>query len=393
MGLTSTALVVAVTVLAIAVPALALLTWNRVHGPVVVRMAQRLSLVVVAQGLAVLMAFLTVNHQYLFFTSWQDLLGTPPTMGGITALNDRSVLGPVGNLTVSFQSSTLERNGGRLITETVHGNRSGLTGRVLIHLPAGYSAGSRTYPVLELLQGWHSPPESWITNLHAINALDQAAASGALGPVIAVMPDINLAAPRDVECTNVPHGPQAETWLTADVRDLVLGSYRASPLPTSWSLAGFSTGGYCAAKILLHHPQWYRSAAVLSGYFEAIRDRTTGDLWGGSQRLRDENSPLWLATRRVPPPVDLLAFASRYDTDSYPSTAAFLRQARPPLRLFSLIAPRGGHNFKALRLALPAVLSWIGDRLNGTASPAPAQARPPSRFLPEPARARTGASG
>jgi hypothetical protein len=77
--------------------------------------------------------------------------------------------------------------------------------------------------------------------------------------------------------------------------------------------------------MLLHQPQWYGSAVSLGGYFDAVRDSTTGDLWGGSPALRDANSPLWLVTHCPPPAVDLLVFASKQDNQSYASTKQFLQ--------------------------------------------------------------------
>jgi enterochelin esterase-like enzyme len=363
-GLTSNALLVLLALATLALPIAVTLAWNRLRGPRPLRVAQRLAALGLAQGVAVLLALIAVNDQYLFFVSWQDAFGSPPAATLATASNVQTSSGPLGGVELSTTRMGTQRDGGRLVSLTVRGDRSHLTGRVLIHLPPGYDAGTQHYPVVELLQGWHAPPESWINNLHVLSAMADAERRGTFPPVIAVMPDINLASPRDVECTNVPGGPQAETWLTTDVRDLVLSQYRALADRQHWGLMGFSTGGYCAAKFALHDPQWYASSVVMSGYFDALKDNTTGDLWGGSRFLRDENAPSWLVTHRPPPAIDLLAFASRYDNESYPSTHRFLTLAGAPLRTFPLIAPRGGHNLKAVVAALPQILGWLGERLS-----------------------------
>ena len=365
MGLTSTTMLVFLAFLAVALPVAAVLTWHLLPGPRVVKAAERLTLVALAQGAAVLLAFVAVNDQYLFYTSWQDLVGTAPAPGPIVATGGAVLSGPSGRVTVYRGTSQLTPDGGRLITEMVRGHRSAVTDEVLIHLPAGYDTSTRRYPVVELLSGWHSPPQSWIHSLNVLDAMQALERTGALGPVITVIPNINVATPRDVECTNVPHGPQAETWLTTDIRNLVLSQYRALPTASSWGLMGYSTGGYCAAKLALHKPTWYGSAVVMAGYFDAIRDRTTGDLWGGSQALRNANSPQWLVTHLKQPAINLLAFTSRYDKESYRSTELFLSSTRAPMQTFSLIAPRGGHNLKALTAAMPEMLVWLGAHLNG----------------------------
>lgn len=365
-GLTSGALPVLTGALVVGVPVAAVAVWNRVPGPRAVRAAERLALVVLAQGLAVLLAFVSVNDQYQFYTSWSDLLGSAPPPGQIVQTGGTTLAGPSGPVRVQPVVSGRTSDGGRLVSETVHGARSGITAHVLVHLPPGYDTSRRSYPVVELLAGWHSGPGSWVSSLGLLGALRTVEASGALGPVIAVMPEVNVATPRDVECTDLPRGPKAETWLTTDVRDLVLSQFRALPDATSWALMGYSTGGYCAAKLALHHPRWYHSAVVMSGYFEAIKDGTTGDLWGGSLLRRELNSPAWLVTHRPVPALDLLVFTSRRDGESYPSTRRFLSLAHSPLQVYSLIAPEGGHNFKALQAALPEMLGWLGQHLSWT---------------------------
>lgn len=137
---------------------------------------------------------------------------------------------------------------------------------------------------------------------------------------------------------------------------------------------GLSTGGYCAVKMLLARPSLYASAVALAGYFEAIRDSTTGDLWGGSRAFRDLNSPYWLVTHRPVPRWDLLAFASRQDATSYPSLQRFLQVAHAPLQVSTHIAPRGGHNLTSIAADLPEVLDWIGARLTPGRSSLPGAA-------------------
>src|SRR5690349_11026312 len=98
--------------------------------------------------------------------------------------------------------------------------------------------------------------------------------------------------PRDTECTDVPGGPRAETWLTTDA--------------TGWSVMGWSTGGFCAAKLLLRHPTLFHAAVGIGGYYDAETDKSTGNLFGNDPRLRRLNSPLWLVGRRLRRTTDLL---------------------------------------------------------------------------------------
>lgn len=359
-GLTGRTLLLVAGILTVACPILACLLWSRLRGPFVVRVAQRLMLFGGGQALAVFLVLLLVNNSYNFYTSWTDLLGSAPPAPVIAAGQGRTTVGPQGAVTTAGRSVQRTSNGGELVTALVYGGRSGVTGQVLVLLPPGYEGESRRYPVLELLAGWRGGPQSWIHALHVLDPLQRAMSQGQLPPTIVVLPASNIAMPRDVECTDVPHGPQAETWLTTDIRDLVLSQYRARSDAGSWAVMGFSTGGYCAAKFALHFPHEYGAAVVISGYFNALRDATTQDLWGGSPARRNENSPLWLVTHRPPSPVTILAFASRQDAESYPTTLQFQRAARPPLRVTSAFVSRGGHNLRAIIRALPEMFVWVG---------------------------------
>ena len=362
--------------LAVVLPVGALLVWGRVRGPLGVRVAQRLSLIASAQALTVVAMFLGVNDNFEFYTSWQDLLGSPPPPATITTASAAVPFVEPSGRRGLVQAARSERtdDGGQLLTLTVHGAASDITAPVLVHLPAGYDASKRRYPVVELLTAWRGTPAVWTRRFHIVDEMLAAERRGTLGPVILVIPTLNVALPRDVECTDVPHGPRALTWLTTDVHALVMSAYRALPARQSWGVMGLSTGAYCAVKMLLARPSLYASAVALAGYFEAIRDSTTGDLWGGSRAFRDLNSPYWLVTHRPVPRSDLLAFASRQDATSYPSLQRFLQVAHAPLQVSTLIAPRGGHNLTSIAVDLPEVLDWIGARLTPGRSSLPGAA-------------------
>lgn len=361
MGLLSGGLLVLLGALVVGLPAAALLLWNRVPGPIAVRLGQRVVLVGMCQVAAVFFAAAAVNDQYAFYVSWNDLLGTPATSGTIVATN-QGVPGAQGAPVVVPAAQHV----GSPLHLTVRGALSGLTEPVDVYLPPGYAdpqnAGLR-YPVVEFLAGWHGGPESWRRAMHLPQALSREQYASRVRPFIAVVPTTDVALPRDVECTDLKHGIQAETWLTADVRQFVMRSFRASPDPRSWGLVGYSTGAYCAAKFVLHHPSWYRAAVLMDGYYMAIQDSTTGDLWGHDLAVKRANDPVYLMRHGNHPPVDLLAFTSKEDTESYAPTLRLLQAAAPPTRTYELVEPTGGHNLRSLSLALPQMLDWLSARL------------------------------
>lgn len=102
-----------------------------------------------------------------------------------------------------------------------------------------------------MLPGQPGTPEGDFSQFQFAQQATQAIRSGAVKPFVGVFPPLMIAPPRDTECTDVPHGPQAETWLAKDVRTAVLRDVRITPDGKQWSAAGWSTGGFCAAKLLL----------------------------------------------------------------------------------------------------------------------------------------------
>ena len=92
-------------------------------------------------------------------------------------------------------------------------------------------------------------------------------------PMILVMMRPTVAPPRDTECVDVPGGPQTETFFAKDLPQAVSDALPGRDSgPGNWGIIGNSTGGYCALKIGLHHPdRFYGAAAGLSAYYKAPR--------------------------------------------------------------------------------------------------------------------------
>ena len=116
-----------------------------------------------------------------------------------------------------------------------------------------------------------------------------------IGPMVLVMPAINGPGHDYQDCVNGP-AVNDDTYLTKDVRTDVFAHYRVSQDPYEWGLAGYSSGGYCAANLALRHRGSFGAAAVIDGYFRAA-DGPAGAALNDSQPLEAANSPLYLAER------------------------------------------------------------------------------------------------
>ncbi|MEV5753792.1 alpha/beta hydrolase-fold protein [Actinoallomurus sp. NPDC052308] len=371
MGLTGTPFILFVCVLALA--ALAGVIW--VAPRAARRVPARVGLLLVSQVL-LLAALLTVANAYFaFYGSWGDLLGMSGAGGGGTG-------DPVGPHARAASASTgpdpllvpthdafvdghqLPAKDGRLEAVTIHGARSGITALAYVYLPPQYFQDrTRRFPVTLALTGYPGNAQNLVTRLRLPQTAAQEIAARRLKPMIFVMMRPMLTPPRDTECTDVPNGPLAETFFARDLPAAVETAYRTVPAPTGWSAMGDSTGGYCALKLAMRHSDRFAAAISLSGYYKALRDITTGDLYGGSPAYRNENDLDWRLRHRPAPPVDVLVTTSKVGEKDYQATMRFIALARSPMRVASITLPTGGHHFSVWNRELTPALRWLNGRL------------------------------
>ncbi len=249
--------------LAAAAPLLVAWWWRRKTKTGWVSGLRPLAAVLACQLLAISALFVWVNNEYGFYTSWSDLFG-------------------VRTERATIQSNGFARPGaGRLEVLTVPGrSRADHARKVLVWLPPQYQQPqfkATAFPVLMVLPGQPSTPEVMFRHYDFGQVATTEINAAHIKPFIAVFPPLMTNPPRDTECTNIPGGPQAYTWLSSMVPDAVRRQVRAQAGP--WSLAGWSTGAFCSAKLLLSEPKDFQAAVSLGGYFTPITDRTTGDLF------------------------------------------------------------------------------------------------------------------
>ena len=363
MALDGWAFLTMVTVLAVAGVIATLTVWQRVGRTFGGwRWPLRAIMVMSCQFSAVLVLAVAVNDSFGFYASWNDLLGTSGSL-----LPTRVSAGAQDGAYRAQLAAGASAGRGTVVPMVIAGPASGVVAQpAFVYLPPQYGQAEyahRSFPVVELLDGYPGSPQSWLQSLHIRQVLDGEIAAGRTVPMIAVMPTQTVAPPRDTECVNVPNGPQVETYLTRDVRRAVLHNFRASGEPRSWALLGYSTGGFCATNILLHNGSMFGSAVSLAGYYSAVHDRTTGDLYGGSAARRLVNSPTWYGQHRATPDDSLLIVDSRQDPGAMSQLTAFLSHLRPALHISTLILVHGGHNPAVWRTEEPACLDWLGHQL------------------------------
>ncbi len=369
LSLTGTPLLYLAAVLTVVAPIALVLVWRRRHARSGwLTTLGRLASVAFCQLVAVCCLFFYVNNQYFFFSNWNDLLGTntqnakvqsngPATSGGSPATGSVGPAVPRHRL--------VSRGNGRVEVLTIHGAKSNFSGQVLAWLPPQYDQpqfAQTRFPVIMMLPGQPSSPQVILRQYQFGAIATSKINAGKVAPFVAIFPPLMTNPPRDTECTNVAGGPQAESWLAVDVPAAVTKQLRVQRPPDKWVTMGWSTGAFCSAKLLLKHPHQFSAAIGFGGYYQPITDHTTGNLFGGSRKVRLENSPVWLYQHHHGlRGGKLLLITGRQDRESWPPTQQMLAVSRGDPNVSVILFPTGGHNYHNYRSYLPAALEWLSS--------------------------------
>jgi enterochelin esterase-like enzyme len=370
--LTSTGLISLLFLAAVGVTGATVWLWPRFAARGIRPVLARLGLLLGSQLTLTLAMVAAINSYFLFYGSWGELLGTQQENtkvkhnDGAGALSPANPLGRSLSGLVDSERRKDPATYGQLENITIPGVRTGFNQHAYVLLPPEYFQPrfhKRQFPVAVMLTGYPGSTRSLITRLKLPDFVRKGVQEGKLAPAIYVMITPTVAPPRDTECTDVPAGPKVATYFGQDVPEALAGSYRVAANRDGWGIMGDSTGGYCAAKIAMMFSDRYSAAVNMSGHFRAIKDLTTGDLWGGSPTVRNENDLIWRIQHMPPPPISLLITSAEKGERSYPQAKQFIPLVRPPMRLDTLILKSGGHNYQTYGEVFPSVLQWMSQQL------------------------------
>ena len=163
---------------------------------------------------------------------------------------------------------------------------------VTVYLPPGYAErADRHYPVLYALHGYTDDDLHWMGwQPHFVNlvtVVDSAIASGAIRPLILVMPNAYTKFQGSMYSNSITTG-YWEEFVARDLVAYVDDHYRTIPDRESRGLTGHSMGGYGALRIGMKHPAVFASVYAMS--------------------------PCCLAPRTAPATAEALAALQRYET-------------------------------------------------------------------------------
>jgi enterochelin esterase-like enzyme len=343
--------------------------WKRLAAPGIRTVMARLALLATVQFLVLAATLAYTNRYFAFYTSWGDLFGTDRSHGKVVESRVGNVDPDKYALTEKvsgFSSGPTPSQDGKIESVDIKGARTGLEVPAYVFLPPQYfqpAYAAKKFPVVVNLTGYPGDAKALIQRLGVPRTALSEINAGKVQPTIYVMMRPTVDPPRDTECTDIPGGPQAATFFAQDLPEVIKAHYRASDNRSGWGFMGDSTGGYCSLKIVMTNSDRFAAAASMSGYYTALQDVTTQNLYGGSKALRNENDLLWRLQHLPLPPVAVMVTASKVGEKGYPSTEKFLQLAKAPMQVASDILPDGGHNFNTWRRVLIPCLEWLSQHL------------------------------
>ena len=303
MSLTGRPLLALLIILTIGLPVATVVFWSRIRPGLRAYLARGLG-VFSSQLVAVLLAAVIVNNYGFFYSSWTDVFTSsepisstshpthPPAPG--KGRNPATAGGITSTTYPSYSLPPQWNKRGRIDSVTIAGASTGLTSQAYVFLPPQYfqpAYAGKNFPGVEVFTGYPGHPLGLVERRHYPEVLLKEISRNRARPMVLVMMRPPATYPRDTECTDVPAGPQVLTFFAQDVTAQISRHYRVRP--TGWGAMGDSTGGYCSAKLAMLQPAIFPAAVALSGYYNTLRDNTTGDLWGGSPMVRKLNDLQW----------------------------------------------------------------------------------------------------
>lgn len=300
--------------------------------------------------LAAVSGIAMVNDYYGYYQTWSQL--TSDFSGSYTSFADqptgRRTAGPTGH--------------GRMESVDLAGPASGINRQGFVYLPPQYfepQYAHTRFPVVELLHGSPGTPENWVVQINLAGIMDKLISANLAGPMVVVMPAID-AGTNFQECVDAP-GAKDDTYISQDVPADVRAHFRVSTVRAEWGIAGYSSGGYCAANLALRHRSDYGAAGIMDGYFRPADGPAAAALHFDS-RAEAQNDPLTTAQHlaRGTDPLPSLWLSAATGTSKYAKGAQAFVAALHGVEAVPLVAqPGAGHNFYAWRAVIPRMLAWM----------------------------------
>ncbi|MEU4351687.1 alpha/beta hydrolase-fold protein [Streptomyces sp. NPDC023838] len=273
---------------------------------------------------------------------------------------------PTGPKAQFTTQNTLD-DGTKIGVTTLHGKKSGFTGKVWVWAPKQYfdpKYAASGFPVLIALPGGNGYPKNyWMgTDLKLQSSITQWSKEGKSVPFVVVMPVLNPDAKYYYDGSDIPGHPKMGTWMTEDVPDFVKANFRTFKSRDGWAFMGSSSGGFVGLKSVLKRPDQFK--AVIASGPDTVPD---SPLWAGHEAEKQANNPEKLAQDLIDkkgPEVDL-AFQIGTKEGGMASLNAFIaKYGKGPVKTHLQVIQGGKHNAHTYIKGMgDGTMQWISSRL------------------------------
>ncbi|WP_131739279.1 hypothetical protein [Actinomadura roseirufa] len=414
---TSMTFLVLVCGAAVACVAAVVVLWPRVAGTGHRALLTRSGMLVAAQASLTTVVVLLANSHFVFYATWNDLFGSDVVKVKVNQVQpsrgeDSKPSDLVHHATTDLAPRRRDghehgvRRDGRVDRLEIRGPRSGLNAEAYVYLPPQYfqpAYAKKRLPVLVLISGGASDDKmAWLRQARLPEEVGRAEPKGRIQPLVYVMlrsargltptppspgegpgkvsggaagrgaPHGRSHGARNPLCIDAPGRPggQPEAFFAQDLPLALAGAYpgRLPETRKGWGVAGFATGGHCAARLAMLHSDRFIAAASINGQFNTPTDGGTAapaaDPYGASRPFRLDNDLLWRLEHVTPPPVAVLTAASSDGTDAQ-QAERFVALAKPPMSAEKTVFPGNLGTLKQWRFHLAPILEWLSAHLRG----------------------------
>jgi enterochelin esterase-like enzyme len=213
------------------------------------------------------------------------------------------------------------------------------------------------------MHGSPGTPNNWLVQIDITAVMNELVAKHLVGPMIVVLPAMNDGT-RFEECVDAP-GARDDTYVSADVPADVRTRFRAATVPAEWGIAGYSSGGYCAANLALRHRDRYGAAGIMDGYFRP-NDGPAAAALHSDPTAEAQNDPLAIAqhlSAGTDPLPSLWLSAGTGNARDDKGAKAFVAALHGVEAATLVDEPGAGHNYYAWRPVVPRMLAWMWTQL------------------------------
>ncbi|WP_308346763.1 alpha/beta hydrolase-fold protein [Streptomyces sp. ISL-66] len=332
--------------------------WRRVLG--------RMGLVLAVQVLVLSAVGLAANRSFLIYGSWTELVGREKaaTVSAQDGPGTSSVR-VTGRQKPDVPGSGTKQVVGEIEKVLIEGERSKIATPAYVYLPPEYfQKGNehRVFPAAVVLTGYPGTAENLLKPLPYPRTAWTLAREKKANPMILVLMRPTVSPPRNTQCIDIPGGPQTETFFGTDLPKALSGAYRIGASPRYLAMMGDSTGGYCALKIALEHPETYSAGVGLSADYEP-ESYGAGDLFHGNTDEQKRSDLLWSLDHLPQGNTSFLVTTSLQGEDNYQATQKFIQKVKAPAQVSSITLDHGGHSFNTWKREIPPSLEWLSRRL------------------------------